>query len=229
MRLLMRAAGAVCLSMVLAATASAQGLQGGIKAGWDHPTFGGKDVQGSGFTGRNDFAGGLFLTIPAGPTFAVQPELLYVPKGAQVSGSEGAITYTGKVKLDYVEIPLLARVKVPLENAAVRPMLFAGPYVAFKTSCKVEVSGYGISGSSDCGAGAPQDSVKSTDFGLTFGGGLELPLGGVSAFVDARYDLGLTSLDATAQPIDIKNRAVLVFVGFSFPLGSARTATQRSR
>ena len=126
MRLLMRAAGLIGMALGLSATASAQTMQLGIKGGWDRPTFGGKDVSGAGFSARNDFAGGLFLTLPAGPVFALQPELLYVPKGAQMSESSGGFTFTGKFKLDYAEVPLLLRLNVPLENASVRPALFAG-------------------------------------------------------------------------------------------------------
>ncbi len=225
MRLLMRAAGALSLSLALAATASAQGLQFGVKAGWDRATMAVKDVSGA--EARNDFAGGLFLTIPATPLVAVQPELLYVPKGAGATVQGG----TGTVKLDYAEVPVLLRLNVPLENASVRPALFAGPFVGFKTTCKVEGTAGGRTASFNCDDPLFQGQmkVKSTDVGATFGGGLEFPLGGASALVEARYDLGLRTIDGSTDPADMKTRNILVFVGASFPLGGGKAATQRGR
>ncbi len=229
MRLLMRAAGAVGLSVVLAATASAQGVQVGVKAGWDRAMLGGNDV--SGMEARNDFAGGLFLTFNAGRVLALQPEVLYVPKGAQVTETEQGMTATVKLKLDYAEVPLLVRLNIPMQNSSIRPALFAGPFLAFKTTCKVDVSATGFSGSFDCNDSTlgTSNNVKSTDVGATFGGGLELPLGGANAFAEARYDLGLATIDATDNPGDVKTRNILVFVGFSFPIGGGKTATQRTR
>lgn len=224
MRLLTRAAGASCLSLILALPAGAQTMQLGVKGGYDRSTFGGQNATGT--EARSDFAGGVFLTLPLAPVFALQPELLYVPRGAQVTESG----FTGKFKLDYAVIPVLARVLIPTQGSAVRPAIFAGPYVGLKTSCKVEVSGGGFNGSMNCDAATQgTTNIKGTDFGATFGGGLDLDLGGATALIEARYDLGLTTIDATTNPDDVKNRGILVFVGFSFPIGSGRAATSRKK
>ena len=57
--------------------------------------------------------------------------------------------------------------------------------------------------------------MKSTDFVLAFGGGLDV--GPVA--LQVRYDLGLSKIfDATPQP-DVKTEAWLITAGFRLPLG----------
>ena len=53
-------------------------------------------------------------------------------------------------------------------------------------------------------------NVKSTDFGSVLGFGLNVgPI-----YVDVRYNMGLSTIDDSANPDDIKNRVISFNVGF---------------
>jgi serine/threonine-protein kinase len=54
--------------------------------------------------------------------------------------------------------------------------------------------------------------VKIMDFGLIFGAGVEF--GKIT--VDARYNLGLTTIDDSEEEADVKNSVISIMVGYSF-------------
>lgn len=60
-----------------------------------------------------------------------------------------------------------------------------------------------------------RDTTKSMDFGVVFGGGVDF--GTLS--VDLRLDLGLTSIDDSADSSDIQNRTLSLLVGYRLPFG----------
>ncbi len=206
MRLLSRAAGALCLVLALAMSASAQ-MRLGVKAGYSRPSYGGSDAANAGTEAMNTFSGGVFLTVPVAPFLALQPEVLYAPKGAQMTVG----TLTGKNKVDYLEVPVLLKLMVPVP--ALHPSVFAGPYVGYKIRCNVEAAGV----SASCG---DADTFKSTDFGATFGAGIEMPLlPKINALLDARYDLGFSKIEDATNPSNATNRSLNISVGLSIPLG----------
>ncbi len=205
MRLLSRAAGALCLVLALAATASAQ-MRIGVKAGYARPTYGGSDAAG--MEAMNTFSAGAFLTVPVAPLLALQPEVMYAPKGAQAT----VLGVTGKNKVDYLEVPVLLKLMLPVPG--LHPSIFAGPYVGYKARCSV-VAGDVSQSCTDAGV-----NVKSTDFGATFGGGIEMPLlPKINALVDARYDLGFSKIEDATNPSNATNRSLNISVGLSIPLG----------
>jgi len=207
MRTLLRCLGGLALIAACAATAGAQSI--GLKGGWAHPALGGSDATG--WKAINTFSGGGFLTATIKPYFAIEADALYTRKGAQEDEDTNPVT----MKLGYIEFPVLARGTLPIENSPLRPMLLAGPYLAFRATCK-GVSSTGLSATCD----QIGNNAKSADFGLTFGGGVGFPLGEkLSGEIEARYDLGLTRIDSGANPDDVKNRSFMVFVGFSIPIG----------
>ncbi len=222
MRALTRMVGGLVLVVAFAATAHGQSI--GLKGGWAHPTIGGSDANN--MSAINTLAGGGFVAINVlEPLVAVQAEALYVMKGAEATESG----VTGKLKIGYLEVPLLAKLIFPMENERVKPNVFAGPYVGFKTSCNLKGTEGGISAEVSCAD--VEFPVKSTDFGLTFGGGLGFPLTArISGLLEARYDIGLTKIDDSTPQADAKNRAIMVFAGISIPVGpSARAEAIRAR
>ncbi len=221
MRALTKIAGSLILAVALAASASAQTV--GVKGGWAHPTLAGNDASGS--SALNTVAGGGFAALNLSPLFALQLEALYAPKGAQDNSTD----INGKLKVGYIEVPLFAKLLLPAQRSQVKPTVFAGPYIGFKASCNIEGTSSNITASMSCtDAGLP---IKSTDFGLSFGGGVGFPLGTrVSGLLEARYDLGLSKIFDSTPQADIKNRSLMVFAGVSVPVGSGRpAATIRER
>ena len=89
------------------------------------------------------------------------------------------------------------------------PNLFIGPYVAMKLSSKAEIESGGVSVDLDWG-----DDIKTTDFGVVVGGGVDFALGSRPVTVDARYTLGLTSF--YDSPDDVKNGVISVMLGLPF-------------
>lgn len=101
-------------------------VAGVVSASWR-----GSDTRG-GARARASFVGGGFVTIGIGRYFALEPQVLYVRKGTELPWSGVTVTY----KQDYVEIPLLITGTYPLGPLGIAPTIFAGPAVAFQTSCK---------------------------------------------------------------------------------------------
>ncbi|MVM34641.1 outer membrane beta-barrel protein [Spirosoma sp. HMF4905] len=178
------------------------GLKGGLNAS---SLF--YDSQGA--TNKNERIGfhlGVFSQIPVSEFFAIQPELLYMTKGA--SATYNVIGFTGKntFKLNYAELPVLATFKL---GQAVE--LQAGPYVSYLLNSNINSNGDFGNGSSALN----RDNFNKVDYGIA--GGLNLYFG--KAFIGARYEQGLQNIanSGAANTIlgNAKNGVGLLSVGFS--------------
>lgn len=166
---------------------------------------------------RSGFVGGVFAQIGLGDIFALRPEGLLVSKGAK--GSEGGIET--ELELSYVEVPVLLVARIPT-SGSIRPLLFAGPTIAFETSCEVEAGDGTTEVEGDCADFDEEDPVetKGTDVGLTFGAGLEIDTGRLLWLLDGRYTLGLTDINDTPNaPESVKNRAWSFLAGVGIKIG----------
>ena len=212
-RLIITIFAIVVVFTLSSASVSAQGLTAGLKAGMNIANVHGDDVklaEALGFEVSSNIglcAGG-FITYTLNDMFAIQPELLFTMKGAKIEGAG----YKETVKVNYLEIPVLAKLSIPTPGT-VKPSLFVGPSLAIKLSAKVEWEEAGESGEEDI-----SEEVKSTDFGLVFGGGVDFALGQGKLTIDARYTLGLTKVrePEEGEEIDMKNGAISIMVGYFF-------------
>jgi hypothetical protein len=168
----------------------AQAPSFGIKGGLNLANVGGKDVEDVDYKAGLNLGG--FVSIPAGAMFAIQPEALFSQKGTK-DGND-------KVSLNYLEVPVLLKLSPSLPGDFVRPIFFAGPSAGILLSAK------------DADGDNMKDGLKSADFGLVIGGGVEF--GKLS--LDARYNLGLSSIDKAVENVkaDVKNRAITVMIGY---------------
>ena len=80
--------------------------------------------------------------------------------------------YTEHIRLNYVEMPVLLRISSDA-IAGVIPFVIAGPQLAIKASCAIDVRG--LPGHYTC---ADLPPAESTDWGAVAGGGVELPCHG---------------------------------------------------
>jgi hypothetical protein len=219
---------AVLVLMLFAAYACAQdapltkGLIGkGIKAGVTLGNLSGSDADMLGDSKKMliGFGGGAFVTYGFTPMFAIQPEVLYIMKGAKYE--TGAAT--DKIKFSYIEIPVLLKV-MPQMQGNVKPNFFAGPFVGILMSAKDKAEGW--DDAADNGDFDMKDQMKSTEFGLTIGAGVDFAVGKGKVTFDGRYDLGLSKLtnftdaeladmELTDQP-KIKTATIAFMVGYSF-------------
>lgn len=206
--------------MGLAASASAQslgsfsgfGLKGGVTSA--NLRFDEDDEEGP--DRRTSFSVGAFGTVPLSPLVALQPEVLYIRKGAGSSFSDDEIgEFEATTKLDYIEVPVLAKVTLPTAGSLV-PSLYAGPYAALAINREVEFEANGESGSEDV-----SDAVKRFDYGVSFGADVAFTFSGQALTLGARYDLGLANINDEEleedddQDLTVGNGAFAIMLGFA--------------
>lgn len=200
--------------MTLAPSAGAQrpAPRLGVLGGINFANLGGKDAED--FKSITGLVGGGFAELAISEHIALRPEALYSMKGAK---QEQAGT-DFKVKVNYIEIPVLLQFRVPPRTDAewaVSPRFYFGPALAFKASCKGTIEDAGVEVEVDCDELDDEVSVKSTDFGAIAGAALAfgpLELG-------ARYNYGLSKIiDDVAGEDDVMNRVLSVYAAFSFRL-----------
>jgi hypothetical protein len=155
---------------------------------------------------RIGFHAGIFTQIPAGEFFAIQPELLYMTKGASANYTILGFNGTNTFRLNYAELPVLATFKL---GQAVE--LQAGPYVSYLLNSNINSNG-------DFGTGTSainRDNFNKIDYGLA--GGINLYFG--KAFIGARYEQGLQQIanSGAAKTLlgNAENGVGLLSVGFS--------------
>ena len=189
-------------SDAVAQSSARVGLKGGLNAS---SLF--YDSQGA--TNKSERIGfhiGAFAQIPAGEFFAIQPELLYMTKGASATYNVLGFSGTNTFKLNYAELPVLATFKL---GKAVE--IQAGPYVSYLLNSNVNSNGDFGSGSSAIN----RDNFNKVDYGIA--GGLNLYFG--KAFIGARYEQGLQQIanSGAAKTVlgNAKNGVGLLSVGFS--------------
>jgi hypothetical protein len=185
-------------------------MQAGIKAGLNISNLSGSDAGST--DSKTGFTGGAFFMYQFSPMFAIQPEAYYTMKGAKQTGTEMGYSYTATLSLDYIEIPVLLKLLIPIQGSNINPAIFAGPSIGFNTTHKVKAEVQGISAEADI------PDVKSTDFGLVFGGGIGFPIGKNELGFDIRYILGLGSIDDSAIKSDVKNGVINFNAYFGFSL-----------
>jgi hypothetical protein len=129
------------------------------------------------------------------PWLSVQPEVLVTAKGATLE--KGDLDEQA-LRLNYVEIPLLLKMKAPSGGDNKALYLIAGPQLAFKLSTRIDDEDIG-------------DRLKSTDFGVTLGGGLEW---GRFLF-EGRYTEGFANIASDAND-PVRTRGIAAMVGLRF-------------
>jgi hypothetical protein len=180
---------------VLGVTEARAQDRGGVRVGINAATLS-VDEEGFDPKVRTGLVVGLFGVVPVNDLFAFQPEVLFSQQGAKVEdGSD-----EGKIKLDFLQVPLLARFKLGSNSPA---HLLVGPSFGFRTKAEVESNGE----TEDI-----KDDVERMDVGLVTG----VAVNAGPAVVDARYTWGLRNLDKSDDPGNVKSRVFSVSVGIRF-------------
>jgi hypothetical protein len=211
-----RFGAALALALVLfASSAGAAGLTLGIKGGvsLSHVNADLFDTDN-----RSGFVGGVHARFDLTPMIGVQPELLFVRKGAKLFSTNVTIggTTFGSVgttlDVDYLEIPVLLRLAVP-NTGPVGLHLLGGPVASIKMDEKLSTTGL-------IGVSLDSDQVKTSDFGLAFGAGATLRNGGMNLLAEGRYTFGMTNVSDLPFGGDVKNGSFYAMAGLEFPLGA---------
>ena len=185
----------------------AQDVKFGVKGGVNFSSINGDEAES--FDGRTSLHFGGVAEIMVSEKFAVQPELLYSAQGADYEEND----FTGTVKLDYINVPVLAKFFVA-DGFSVE----VGPQLGFLLSAKDEYDDLvgGGSGEEDI-----KDEAKGIDFAAALGLGYQTE-GGLN--FGARYNVGLSKIndfddtdpEFDSSDISWKNGVIQVFVGFMF-------------
>lgn len=150
------------------------------------------------------FAGAAAI-MSLGPNLFFQPQAVYSMQGAKYESGGENVT----IKLDYLQVPLFLGMRIPMQSS-IRPYVMAGPFIAFKMSCKYSgTAGTGL-GSGSC---ADIDSFRGTDYGLALGAGVELPMGTGRLAVGGRFSMGLSEI---VKDVKVKNSVISLGVGYFF-------------
>ena len=112
----------------------------GVRAGVNFQNFNGKDSDGDKLENNMivGFHAGVNVELPVAPDFVLQPGLIFSVKGTESDVDLG----TGKVKVNYIELPVNFIFKPVLGNG--RLLLGLGPYIAYAIGGTVSLSGSGI-------------------------------------------------------------------------------------
>lgn len=143
---------------------------------------------------------------------AIQPELLYSTKGAELVYNNSLFGGTAKFKLGYIEVPVLLVINVT-ENLSLQ----AGGYAAYLVDAKTTNEGNG--NTFDFEDNLDTDDYNKFDAGLVGGIGFDIDSFGFGA----RYNYGLTTIGKQNNfsgfnytfP-DSKNSVISAFLNYSF-------------
>lgn len=156
---------------------------------------------------RIGFHAGVFTQLPIGSSFAIQPELLYINKGASATYNTLGTSGRNSFNLNYAELPVLATIK--LGNFA---EIQAGPYVSYLLSSNVKTEG----GLGNTGVNLDPDQFNRVDYGLA--GGVNVFFG--QLLVGVRYEQGAQKIANTALSRaalnNARNGVGLLSIGYSF-------------
>jgi len=186
---------------------TAEGMSFGVRAGMNIANMQ-SDPPGVSFA-RIRFCGGGFLALGLGDIFVIQPEALYTQKGVKWHTiSWGFESSQETYELDYIEMPLLFKVVLPIKGG-VTPNTFLGPYFAMNVNAKYKIVTNTLSEELDY-----SEYIKDADYGLVLGGGVDFLLKKGKVVLDGRYTLGwITTLE---DGRDQKNKVVSFTLGYSF-------------
>lgn len=184
----------------------------GAKAGVNFATFSG-DIEDA--KTKVGFHIGVLAEYAFTENLSIQPELLYSTQGTkgEYAGIDDGLIYEGEFtdKVTYINLPIL----VKYNNLGTKGLsIGVGPQIGFLLSADEEYDET-FDGETDSGEFDWKDNAKSIDVGVVLGVGYEIDMG---AFVEARYNLGLTNVNDAedADDFEFKNSVFQVSVGYKF-------------
>jgi hypothetical protein len=189
-----------------------------------------------GLARRFSLAVDLNYTSQGGLRTGMQPITMELPPGLPIP--PGTILYAdfrNETILDYIEIPVLGRLTF---GDKIRFFIDAGPYVGFLVRARAVTKGTSAfyldeagtmpiiippatdPAEFDLGADTDvKDSLKTTNIGLAGGGGLIYPLGSGELILEARFQLGLTTIQKDIETSGkSQTGAIVISLGYRLPL-----------
>ena len=186
------------LGLLFASPSVGQVFSGGGKLGMSIGNLSSNDGSGE-FRSKGGFVAGGFLNVAITSFLSIQPQLLFIQKGARTTALGEDLT----LKLDYLEAPLLGVVTLPRWGPAT-PFVYGGP--AYGLNVSATTARVGVADVEDI-----DDAIRASDVAMTVGAGINVD----GLTLEARYTLGVSSIAEDGS--DIRTRAFSFIAGFSFP------------
>ncbi len=188
------------VTLLLAPTVSAQSpVEFGVKAGVALANLSGQGWNDLAFWQGMPYAHSLRPSICLGAFFefplgmnnvSLQPEILYVRKGANGTVTTDNNILNMRIKNDYIEVPVLIKYQIIRRGGRVHTV-FAGPVGAYNIRSRIEYDDVPPELGDALSSGSIEN-VHGLDLGLTFGGGIGLAAGTDNRITfDVRYTMGL--------------------------------------
>jgi hypothetical protein len=173
----------------------------GIKGGVNFSRVTGDDIDNQ--EARTNFHAGLFVEVPLADIFSIQAEALYSGEGFKSKYSDPLANTTQKAEyqLDYINVPVLAKVYVTKGLS-----IEAGPQFDFKVDEKIDNKPTVEGGATDT------DFASNFSFGVAGGLTFQTEFG---LFASGRYTYGLTNI-AKADDVDLRNSVFQISLGYKF-------------
>ena len=176
------------------------------------------------------YGGGLTFNVRFSENIFARIEPMYLQKGTTIKeGADAANQPEGKIKLSSIEIPIMIQYSFGND---ISPFLVGGPYLGYNLKSDIEFELTGLEFTGDM-----KEVTETFDFGLTFGGGLQIPMNFGMLFLEGRYSFGLinqmkggtTTLKSNILEFDLisdkeedkyTNRGFQILAGITIPLGN---------
>lgn len=191
--------------------APAAEVSGGLKTGMNVSDLVGADAGGD-KSARAGFAFGGYLIFPLKTaSFRIQTECLYTEKGAVYKGDVLGSHFESRVKLSYLELPVLARFDIESRSGA-KPAFLIGPAFGVKIGARAESHSIGWSDDGNI------DNVRPIDLGAVIGGTVDIPAGRGAITLDARYTRGLATVyeSSGGRTASVFNSVIAIMLGYRF-------------
>lgn len=140
--------------------------------------------------GAVKFVGGLSFILPLSDAVAIQPELLFIQKGAKNSYTFLGDEYSSEFNYNYLDIPLLLRLSLgDTHGEGLGIYVNGGGYVGYAFNGKITTKSPLGEFETDI-TFDDEDDQRRVDYGFALGGGLTLG----NLFFDLRYTHGVNNL-----------------------------------
>ena len=171
---------------------------------------------------------GFTTEFPVIHNLSVKVEPMYLKKGAKLMEGEDPMEEPeAHLKSSYLEVPVLFKYSF-LEE--ITPYLLAGMTFGYQVDTKLDINFPGLETTVEM-----KDVTENFEFGISLGGGLEVPINSISIFFDCRYNIGLTNMQKTGTvmadvggvqiPVDYdkeengyKNRGIQLLIGVAYSI-----------
>lgn len=204
------------LALAVAASSLTFAQQFGVKAGMNVSSLS-KDANLSDQKSKIGFNAGVFMNLPLGASFSLQPELLYTQYGSKSTYTLPTITpgglvnqnYSSSTNLDYIALPLMVQYNVlPAFYLEAGPEL--GLSITAKNKIKNDTTGETITESDNF-----KDSINGLNVGIGIGAGYYVT---PNVGITARYVAGLTDVaeDRPSGQDAVRNNVFQVGLAYKF-------------